>query len=220
MAIPLIAPYPLSAACPPDAPVPEPVVDWSVDPGHAALLVHDMQAYFLAAYDRSREPVSTMIPNIRALIDAFDAAGAPVFYSVQPPAQAPARRGLLTDFWGTGISDAEDAAVIPELAPRAHHHLITKWRYSAFERTDLRQALSFARRNQLVVTGVYAHMGCQVSAADAFMNDIQPFLVADAVADFSADEHRSAVQWVGRRAGVALRTGDVLEQFTTPGKGE
>ena len=215
MAIPRIAPYPLADT----GPLPGPVVDWRPNGKRAALLVHDMQNYFLRAFDRTREPVSTVVPNIRRLIDAFDAVGAPVFYSVQPPAQAPERRGLLTDFWGTGIADDDEAAVIPELSPGAAHHRVTKWRYSAFERTDLRQALAFAGRDQLLITGVYAHMGCQVSAADAFMNDVQPFIIADAVADFSATEHHDAVHWVGRRAGVALRTSTALSALTDGASG-
>ena len=102
--------------------------------------------------------------------------------------------------------------VIPELSPGDSHHRVTKWRYSAFERTDLRQSLSFAGRDQLVITGVYAHMGCQVSATDAFMSDVQPFLVTDAVADFSAAEHRNAV--LGRAS-----TAEEQAYLAQPGSG-
>lgn len=188
---------------------PKPHVNWTLDPSRAALLVHDMQNYFISAYTRDEDPIATAIANIAELIQLFDAAGAPVFYSVQPPAQAPARRGLLTDMWGEGMASEKDAAVIEALAPKPHHHVLTKWRYSAFERTDLRQALAHLHRDQLVITGVYGHMGCQVSATDAFMNDIQPFLATDAIADFSAADHAQAVNWVGTRAGVATPTSDI-----------
>lgn len=199
MAIPRIASYDI-----PQLPAAEP--HWDFDIANAALLVHDMQQYFLDAYDPTAEPIATVLPNIRKLINAFDAAGAPVFYSVQPPKQAPERRGLLTDLWGPGMATDEDASIVPELAPTEDHHVITKWRYSAFERTDLRHTLAHAGKTQLVICGVYAHMGCQVSAADAFMNDIVPFIVNDAVADFSLQEHQGAVAWVGKRAGVATTT--------------
>ena len=88
--------------------------------------------------------------------------------------------------------------------------MITKWRYSAFERTDLEQALVFTRRNQLIITGVYGHMGCQVTAVDAFMKDIQPFMVGDAIADFSATEHAEAMSWVAKRSGMVISTAEVL----------
>ncbi|MBV7294618.1 isochorismatase family protein [Corynebacterium sp. TAE3-ERU12] len=206
MPIPAIASYDL----PRDTTAYPTVPPWQLEAGRAALLVHDMQQYFLAAYDRSAEPIAPVLAHTRALIDACDAADIPVFYSMQPPQQAPIRRGLLSDFWGTGLSTDEEAAVAPELTPRAHHHLITKWRYSAFERTDLRQALACAGRDQLIITGVYGHMGCQVSAADAFMNDVAPFAIADAIADFSADDQHRTLDWIARRCGVVLSTDAAL----------
>lgn len=45
-----------------------------------------------------------------------------------------------------------------------------------------------------MVTGTYTHIGCLMTAADAFQRDIQAFLVADAVADLSAEERRRALE--------------------------
>ncbi|MDO5618422.1 isochorismatase family protein [Kocuria sp.] len=188
-------------------------VDWVVDSARSAVLVHDMQKYFLRAYDLDQDPVATAVTNMQRIVAAARAAEVPVVYSVQPGDQHPARRGLLRDFWGDGMAAGVDTEVIDALRPTAQDIVVTKWRYSAFQRTDLRDLLARAGRDQLIIVGVYAHMGCQMTAAEAFMQDIQSFLVHDAVADFSAAEHLSAVDYVAKRCGRSVSSENVLESM-------
>ncbi|MFV8396465.1 isochorismatase family protein [Corynebacterium hindlerae] len=189
---------------------------WHPNPQRAALLVHDMQEYFLAAYDHAAEPVSRVVENISALIRAAEQHKIPVYFSVQPPQQKRDRRGLLSEFWGPGLQTEADARVVDKLPLDTNnplHHVVTKWRYSAFERTDLRHALAYAGRDQLLITGVYGHIGCKVTATDAFMSDIQPFLINDAIADFSAADHAQTTDWVARRCGMVSNTHEILSQL-------
>ena len=154
MAIPPIRPYTIPTLSA------KPAVNWALHADRAALLVHDMQNYFISAYTPDKEPASAMVANIQQLVARADKANIPVFYTAQPPEQKKYRRGLLRELWGQGIQTDADADIIPELTPQKHHHVITKWRYSAFARTDLRESLAFAQRDQLIITGVYGHMGC------------------------------------------------------------
>ena len=201
MTIPRIASYPMPDA----ATMPENRVDWTPDPARAVLLLHDLQDYFLDFFAREAAPLPELARNLLALRDACDAAGIPTIYTRQPDAQTLEQRGLLQDWWGPGVTaQPQRADVAAELAPRSHDTVLDKWRYSAFVSTDLRERMRDTGRDQLIVCGVYAHIGVMMTAADAFMHDIQPFAIGDAVADFSADEHRMALDWIARRCGVVI----------------
>ncbi|GAB17358.1 putative isochorismatase [Gordonia effusa NBRC 100432] len=204
MSIPSIAPYDIPSGAFPNR------VDWTLEPSRTALLIHDMQRYFTDAYDTDLEPMATALPNMVAIREACEKAGVPVVYTVQPGDQHPSRRGILADFWGKGLESGRDEEIVDPLAPRDGNITVTKWRYSGFQRTDLRQLLGHHGRDQLIVVGVYAHMGCMISATEAFMSDVAPFFVIDAMGDFSAEEHEMAGTYVGKRAGRVLRAADVV----------
>ena len=195
-------------------------VNWRVDPARAALLVHDMQGYFVRAFELERDgqplpdaQINIAIANIRRLLDAAHAANIPVYYTAQPSRQNPADRRLLTDFWGDGLQDDESAQILDELAPTEADTVLTKWRYSAFERSPLEEQLKDLGRDQLIIGGVYAHIGCLTTALEAFMRDIQPFMVADALADFTEKEHRMACEYASGRCARVLNTAEVLEHI-------
>jgi bifunctional isochorismate lyase/aryl carrier protein len=215
MAIPTIDPYPLPSA----ADIPSGRVGWRPDPERAALLVHDMQRYFLAPFRPGADPVSGLVAHIAELAATARRAGIPVFYTAQPGRQTVRDRGLLTEFWGAGIGAVIDddplaERIVEPLAPEPADVQLTKWRYSAFQRSTFAEQLAERGRDQLVVTGVYAHIGCQATAVEAFMRDVQPFLVADAVADFSRRHHDQACEYVAQRCGVVTTTAAMLAAFT------
>ncbi|EST33557.1 isochorismatase family protein [Streptomyces niveus] len=57
-------------------------------------------------------------------------------------------------------------------------------------------------------------LAVDLTAADAFMHDIQPFVVGDAVADLSAEEHTLVLRWAARSGMV--RTTDGLLRGLLP----
>ncbi len=187
-------------------------VGWTAQASRSVLLIHDMQHYFLKKYDMRAEPIPTLVRHISQLREQCHALGIPVVYTAQPAVQPPQDRALLTDFWGAGLSDpdnAQEEAIIDELAPAPQDIVLTKWRYSAFYRSDLKKIMQEQGRDQLIISGIYSHIGCMTTALDAFMNDIQPFFVCDATADFSANEHTMAIRYVSQLCGVSVTSGQL-----------
>ncbi|MCJ8145135.1 isochorismatase family protein [Ancylobacter sp. A5.8] len=192
--------------------LPAPRAPWVLEKHRAALLVHDMQNYFLRIYQHDAEPMRTVLVQVAALIAAARAAGVPVFYTAQHGNQDRRDRGLQADLWGPGMSDAPEHQPIHEaLTPADGDFVLVKHRYSAFQRSNLETLMRARGRDQLVICGVYAHIGCTLTAADAFMHDIEPFMAADALADFSREKHDLALKYVADVCGVPLATEQIVE---------
>ena len=207
MAIPKLTAYALPTA----AELPTNKVNWSFEPERAALLIHDMQEYFLNFWGENSAMMQQVVANIARLRAFCKAHNIPVYYTAQPKEQSDEDRALLNDMWGPGLTrKPEEQQVVAALAPDEDDTVLVKWRYSAFHRSPLEQMLKESGRNQLLITGVYAHIGCMTTATDAFMRDIKPFMVADALADFSRDEHLMALNYVAGRSGRVVMTEDLL----------
>lgn len=199
-----------SYSLPEQGQVPVSTATWEIDPQRAALLVHDMQRYFLSPFPHSvRTP---LVGNCAKLRQQCESLGVPVFYTAQPGDMTQKQRGLLRDIWGPGMrSDPADRQIVDELSPKPADCVLTKWRYSAFHRSDLLDMLQDQGRDQLIICGVYAHVGILATAIEAFSHDIQPFLVADAVGDFSAEHHQMAIDYAAVRCAVVTTTEGVIQ---------
>ena len=195
--IPQILAYPMPTAYT----LPESKAPWVIDPERVVLLVHDMQHYFLKPFAQSLR--NELIANVALLCLRSRRQGIPVAFSAQPGSMTATQRGLLSDFWGPGMKvDLQDRQIVEDLAPCENDWMLCKWRYSAFFQSELLNRMRNAGRDQLLICGVYAHIGVLATAIDSFTNDIQTFVAADAIADFSENEHHLALTYASKNCAV------------------
>jgi isochorismate hydrolase len=210
MTIPRINTYPI----PHETQLPVNTASWQLHPERAVLLIHDMQRYFLDRFEQAGPIVTTLVGNINLLRHRCHDHKIPVVYTAQRGSATPSERGLLAAFWGPGMNNsAAHRDILPDIAPTSDDLVLEKIRYSAFHHTGLLKFLHCHNRDQLLICGVYAHIGCLMTASDAFAHDVQAFMIADALADFSLDHHRLALEYTATRCGVTISTAQALRRL-------
>ncbi|MFE4581839.1 isochorismatase family protein [Streptomyces chartreusis] len=194
---------------PTPAMLPDDSMGWSLDPERAALVVLNLQRRFVRVLAEEGAPVPELLANAGRLVNAAHAAGVPVIHSV--PA---GERGPATYVRRSGAPDDRDGeAFADQVEPRTGDAVLTARKHSAFARTRLEGRLRDLRRDQVVIAGLFARVGVLMTAADAWVQDLEPFVVADAVADASAGSHGFALEWVADTCGAVTSTDRVVTVF-------
>lgn len=194
---------------PAPAMLPDDTTGWTLDPERAALVVLNLQRRFVRVLAEAGAPVAELLANAARLVDAAHVAGVPVVHSV--PA---GERGPVTCVRRSGAPDDRDGEAFAEqVEPRTGDAVLTARKHSAFARTRLEGRLRDLRRDQVVIAGLFARVGVLMTAADAWVRDLEPFVVADAVADASAGSHGFALEWVADTCGAVTSTDRVVTVF-------
>ena len=176
-------------------------VDWPLNGADTVLLVHDMQQFWLDFFLDS----APLIDSVGQLIAAARAAQIPIVYTRGERPKHQAERALGLDMWGPGLAHPDvtehDTAITAQLAPQPQDFVIDKVRVSAFYETPLAPLLLKLGRRQLMICGVFAHHGVMVSTIEAFMRNYKVQLIADAVGDYSEDDHWMALRYIAQTSG-------------------
>ena len=84
------------------------------------------------------------------------------------------------------------------LKPEAEDYFVLKTKHSAFYSTALELLLDYLKTEHLVIAGFSTDACVQMTAADAYMRDLNLSVPQDCVASASATEHRHALKYVAR----------------------
>ena len=183
-------------------------VGWRLDPSRSAVLVHDMQPYYLQVLPAR---VRDKVVGAATLIAQWgDRQGVPILASGPRPAVELAQRGLGGRLWGCGPTpeEAAETAISGLDAPEVAK--IHKRSYSAFYGTDLEVELRRADRSQLVLVGIFATGGVLATAYDALARDIEVFVVVEATADYTVARHRTALELIASGIGQVVGLDQIL----------
>jgi isochorismate hydrolase len=163
-----------------------------LQPHRSALLVLDMQCYFLDPSSHAFIPsAAAILPGLAGLAAAYRQRDLPVFFTRHE--NTPEDAGMMSAWWRDLIRPGDALAQItPELDP-LDGQVIVKSQYDAFLNTELEQRLHQAGVEQVLVGGVMTHLCCETTARAAFMRGFAVFCLVDGMATYTAAFHQAAL---------------------------
>jgi bifunctional isochorismate lyase/aryl carrier protein len=161
-------------------------------PGKSALLVLDMQDYFLDESSHAYIPSATAIlPGIRRLVDAWSKRKLPVIYTRHLNTAQNARG--MARWWKDLIREGSPLSAITSNLDTTSAEVIEKCQYDAFLVTSLEQRLYSLGVSQVLICGVMTHLCCESTARSAFMRGFDVFFTVDGTATYMAAFHAASL---------------------------
>lgn len=200
------------------------------DPEKTALVVIDMQNFFVAEVETAR----SICPNINRLASVVRDRGgmvAWVLLTVADEMDGPSKWPIYHDYFFTpekmkahkdGLTEgSEGHAIYPELEVDDDDLLCRKSRFSAFIQgsSDLHDRLQEQGIENLLVVGTATNMCCESSARDAMMIGYRAVMVSDANAARYDEDHLAGLTSLYQSFGDVRTADDVIDNLLSPAAG-
>jgi len=182
-------------------------------PEQSALLILDMQKYFLEPESHAWVPsASAILPGLTALRQAFARYGLPIFLT--QPGNTHQDAGMMASWWQEVITrDHPRSGILQDLLHPPGFQIIPKTRYDAFYQTPLEAALLAANIKQVVICGVLTHLCCETTARSAFMRGFEVFFCVDGTATYHEAFHMATLLNLAHGFASLVSVDDIIEQL-------
>ena len=172
----------------PEAAVRGPAFDIS----RAALLILDMQAFFLDEESHATVPdAQAIVPALRRLARRFREAGRPVLMTRHSNSDDDA--GMMKVWWDDLLEPGSPEAALEPTLEDLSTVVVDKAQYDAFYATELEDLLRDSGTEQVVVTGVMTHLCVETTARSAFVRGFAVFVPADGTATYNREFHAASL---------------------------
>ena len=161
-------------------------------PGKAALLVLDIQEYFLREDSHAFVPSApAIVPGIQMLASTFSNANYPVVFTHHVNTLEDA--GMMSKWWRDLINPRSSYSHNIIFKGIQNLIQIDKTQYDAFLHTALEDILRRLDITQVIICGVMTHLCCETTARSAFMRGFEVFFAVDGTATYNEELHRASL---------------------------
>jgi bifunctional isochorismate lyase/aryl carrier protein len=187
--------------------------EWFPDFSTAALLVLDMQNYFLQEKSHAYVPSApSIIPKVSELQRVFLGKELPVIQTRH--INNVGNAGCMVRWWRELITVDNSLSLITTQLARPDAAVLVKTQYDAFFNTSLEEDLKKRNVTRVVITGVMAHLCCETTARSAFMRGFEVFFVVDAVAAYNRRFHEASVLNLSHGFAIPVLTSEIVGGFS------
>lgn len=181
-------------------------------PECAALLVLDMQEYFLQEKSHAFIPSApAILPNIQTLIRIFCERNRPIVFTRHVNTDGDA--GMMSSWWQEMIRPESPASTISASLDVSTGVVIPKTQYDAFYNTSLEDVLRGRGVEQVVVTGVMTHLCCETTARSAFVRGFAVFFCVDGTATYTEEAHQASLLNLAHGFAVPAISHEIIKCF-------
>jgi len=180
----------------------------------SALLVIDMQKFFLNKDSHSYIPAATaIVTNVNLIISKYREKKFPIIFTFHAY-KINEKPGVMGKWWGDMLRVNNPLSDIHSSVDLHKDDIILrKNRYSAFIETDLDKILKEKKIDTLVITGIMTHLCCETTARDAFMRDYDVYFIIDATATETESLHISSLRTLTDGFTIPMKTSEILKEF-------
>ena len=194
----------------------EELVSWSeglergsFTPGATALLVVDMQGYFLEPASHAYLPsAADIVPGLVSLSRAFWESGLPVIFTRHLNTEEDA--GSLGVWWNDLIRVEDPLSEITSALDTSIGIVLEKSQYDAFHGTSLEDTLRERGVERVVVTGVATHLCCETTARAAFVRGFEVTFPVDGTATYDEHHHLATILNLAHGFATTTRVRDLV----------
>jgi bifunctional isochorismate lyase / aryl carrier protein len=185
---------------------------WEADLNQSALIVTDMQQYFLSADSHAFIPsAQAILPNILKLIGFFRQYHLPVIFTKHTNNSENA--DSMNYWWNDLIKEDSLMAELFGDLNSSEDIIIDKHQYDAFYQTSLEDLLLKYNVKNPVICGVMTNLCCETTIRTAFVKGFRPVLPVDATAAYNRQFHIATFRNLTFGFSPLLATDEVIKSL-------
>jgi isochorismate hydrolase len=181
-------------------------------PDRAALLVIDMQRYFLDPDAPAFVPAApAIVPSVQSLINNFRRALRPVVFTRH--IDDTMSDNSLSRWWKRKLTEDNPLCYLIADLLLKNDSVLVKSEYDAFHNSRLQDLLASEGTTQVVICGVMTNLCCETTARSAFVRGYDVFFPVDTTATVSRELHRSSLLNLAHGFATVCTAEEILSQL-------